>query len=445
MKMSSRQKARVAFASAVVLILLSALAASITISRLRTAQQWVAHGHDVEIAIADLNTVISRAGRLRSEYINTGDPDRLQEHDETVAQIPEKLHTLQGLTVDNSVQQAHCSELEKQIDQRIRLSREAVNLKKNGQATPENEARINRQIIAIAAQTDVLSQQMDSEERRLMEQRTANAERWFIGIVMILAIALGCALVLFQVHYGLLNDELLALEQAQKSLRGLSVRLMNVQDGERRKFSRELHDSLGQELAALKMLVPMVNNSNSEDPTLKECMQIVDKCIAETRTISHLLHPPLLDEAGLAVAVQWYVDGFAQRSKLDVKVEIPQGMGRLPSAIELTLFRILQEGLTNLHRHSGASKAEVTVSQSPGTAVLRIRDYGKGMPAATLARFRNDTTGTGVGLAGMRERVRELGGRFDIASDQSGTLLIVTVPVDEAQVSSEQLTKVAET
>jgi len=174
-------------------------------------------------------------------------------------------------------------------------------------------------------------------------------------------------------------------------------------------------------------------------------MQIVDKCIAETRTISHLLHPPLLDEAGLAVAVQWYVDGFAQRSKLDVKVEIPQGMGRLPSAIELTLFRILQEGLTNLHRHSGASKAEVTVSQSPGTAVLRIRDYGKGMPAATLARFRNDTTGTGVGLAGMRERVRELGGRFDIASDQSGTLLIVTVPVDEAQVSSEQLTKVAET
>jgi signal transduction histidine kinase len=442
-KMSSPQKARAAFGSAVLLILLSGLAASITISKLRSAQEWVVHGHDVEIAIADLNTIISRSGRLRAEYIASGAADRIGEFEDVVARIPDKLRVVEQLTVDNPVQQAHCVELRRQTEERIRLMRQAVNLKKSGQSNLENQANITQQIVAVAAETDVLSQQMDSEESRLLEKRTANAERWFAGIVMILAIALALALILFWVHYTLLNDELLALEHAQKSLRGLSARLMNVQDGERRKFSRELHDSLGQELAALKMLLPMVDKSTPGDPTLAECLQIVDKSIAETRTISHLLHPPLLDEAGLAVAVKWYVDGFAQRSKLDVKVEIPDDLGRLPSATELTLFRVLQEGLTNIHRHSGASKAEVTVSHPPGKVILRIRDFGKGVPRATLERFRTDATGTGVGLAGMRERVRELDGQFEIDSDHNGTVIVVTVPVEENGVDEEPLTRVA--
>jgi signal transduction histidine kinase len=318
---------------------------------------------------------------------------------------------------------------------------QAVNLKKSGKSNLENQAAITQQIVAVAAQTDALSQQMDSEERRLLERRTANSERWFTGIVMILMIALGFALILFWVHFTLLNNELLALEDAQKSLRGLGARLMNVQDGERRKFSRELHDSLGQELAALKMLLPMVDNSKPGDPTLAECMQIVDKSIAETRTISHLLHPPLLDEAGLAAAVKWYVDGFAQRSKLDVKVDIADDLGRLPNATELALFRVLQEGLTNIHRHSGASRAEVSVSHPEKKIVLKIKDFGKGFPSATLERFRTDAAGTGVGLAGMRERVRELGGRLGISSDESGTVIVATVPVEESGAKAEPLTR----
>lgn len=441
LKMSSHQKARAAFASAVLLILLSGLAASITISRLRSAQDWITHGHRVQTALSDLNAALSRSGRLRTEYADSGDPDRLRQYQEVVAKIPEKLHILQQMIADNPVQVAHCEELKVLNEQRMRLMGEAVNLKQSGQSDLEKQAKITQQIVAVAAQTDTLSQQMEAEEQRLLEQRTASAERWFAWIVAILMIALTGALLLFWVHYRMIDTELHALEQAQKSLRGLSARLMNVQDEERRRFSRELHDSLGQDLAALKMLLPMIDKTKAGDPNLAECMEIVDKSITETRTISHLLHPPLLDEAGLAVAVKWYVDGFAQRSKVDVKVEIPDDLGRLPSAIELTLFRILQESLTNLHRHSGTSKAEIILARLPGGMILKIRDFGKGIPPATLERFRSDTTGTGVGLAGMRERIRELGGRFDIYSARNGTLIEVTVPVTEDDPVQDNLTK----
>ena len=437
--MSSHQKARLAFTSAVMLILLSGLAASVTISRLRSAQQWVTHGHDVENGIADLNTVINRAGRLRTEYVDSGSPARLSEYEATVGQIPQKMAALEQMTSDNPVQRANCIKFRALDEERIRLIRQALNLKASGLSTLEKQAALTQQIVAIAADTDVLTRNMDDVEQRLLEQRTATARRWFGGIVGILMTSLGGALILFWVHYRLLNQELYALEHAQTSLRGLSARLMNVQDEERRKFSRELHDSLGQDLAALKMLLPMIAGAQPSDSNLSECMEIVDKAIAETRTISHLLHPPLLDEAGLAVAVKWYVDGFAQRSKVDVKVDIPDDLGRLPGAVELTLFRILQESLTNIHRHSGASRAEVSVSRLPGGLVMKIRDFGKGIVAATLNRFRSDATGTGVGLAGMRERIRELGGRFEISADTNGTLIVVTVPANEGNSAKNRM------
>jgi signal transduction histidine kinase len=437
--MSSHQKARLAFASAVLLILLSGLAASVTISRLRSAQQWVTHGHDVENRIADLNTVINRAGRLRSEYVDSGSPDRLLEYEATVQQIPQKLDALEGLTADNPIQHANCVQFRTLDEERIRLMRQAINLKAVGLSTLEKQADITQKIVAVASDTDALTQKMDAMEQGLLDQRTATARRWFGGIVGILMASLGGALILFWVHFRLLNQELHALEQAQTSLRGLSARLMNLQDEERRKFSRELHDSLGQDLAALKMLLPMIVGVRMSDPNLSECMQIVDKAIAETRTISHLLHPPLLDEAGLAVAVKWYVDGFAQRSKINVKVDIPGDLGRLPSSFELTLFRILQESLTNIHRHSGASKAEVSVARLPGGLVMKIRDFGKGIATATLDRFRSDATGTGVGLAGMRERIRELGGRLEVSADGDGTLIVVTLPVTQGNAAEDQL------
>ncbi|MGB8834718.1 MAG: ATP-binding protein, partial [Candidatus Sulfotelmatobacter sp.] len=146
---------------------------------------------------------------------------------------------------------------------------------------------------------------------------------------------------------------------------------------------------------------------------------------------SHLLHPPLLDEVGFVSAAKWYVQGFSERSGVAVDMDIQDGQGRLPRALELGLFRVLQESLTNIHRHSKSSKAEVKLSSFPNEVVLQVRDYGNGMPAESLRQFKNKGTNLGVGLTGMRERVRELSGRFDIQSGPQGTLIRVSFPLRE--------------
>jgi signal transduction histidine kinase len=162
---------------------------------------------------------------------------------------------------------------------------------------------------------------------------------------------------------------------------------------------------------------------------LVETLSYVDQSIAETRTLSYLLHPPLLDEAGFPYAARWYVEGFAQRSGIQVEVDIPERIERLGRPAELVLFRVLQESLTNIHRHSQSTRAEVSLRVLSGGVALRVRDYGIGMPSDLLERARADGSQLGVGLAGMRERVREVGGRFEVRSDGKGTVVIATVPL----------------
>jgi two-component system NarL family sensor kinase len=203
---------------------------------------------------------------------------------------------------------------------------------------------------------------------------------------------------------------------------------MRLQDEERRKLSRELHDSLAQYLAGVKMQLEMLARSDLDDGRLQETIHLVDESISETRTISHLLHPPLLDETGFASAAKWYLDGFARRSGMEVGVDVPSDMGRLPEAMELVLFRVLQESITNVHRHAKSPKADVTLKLLPGRIVLRIRDYGKGMPPDLLRSLSTNGTRFGVGVAGMRERIHELGGHFDVQSGPSGTLVSATLP-----------------
>jgi len=171
--------------------------------------------------------------------------------------------------------------------------------------------------------------------------------------------------------------------------------------------------------------------SQRKDSLLAEAVQLLDQSIAETRTISHLLHPPLLDEAGLSSAAKWYLEGFAQRSGIEVKVDLPEGAGRLPKPVALGLFRVLQESLTNIHRHSNSAKAEVALELYPDRVLLKVRDYGKGVPPELLENFRTDGTSTGVGLAGMRERIRELGGQLSIQRCAPGTAIFVTMPLPE--------------
>jgi signal transduction histidine kinase len=154
----------------------------------------------------------------------------------------------------------------------------------------------------------------------------------------------------------------------------------------------------------------------------------VDRCLSETRTISHLLHPPLLDESGLRSAARWYVDEFSRRSGVAVDFDVSPDLMRLASPLEIALFRAIQEGLTNVHRHSGATSVQIRVSLKENQIHLEIRDNGKGMPAVQLHRVADGTTAGGVGLAGMRERLRELNGTLEIRSNEKGTTLLITAP-----------------
>lgn len=240
------------------------------------------------------------------------------------------------------------------------------------------------------------------------------------------------------------RDELESLVgQRTMALRRLSARLLRVQDEERRRIARELHDSLGQYLTAAKINLDVLARSGGDGASyLREAQQLIDRAIADTRTLSHLLHPPLLDEAGFASAARWYVEGFGKRCGIAVTLDISDFPERLSSETETALFRVLQEALTNVHRHSGSRSVEIHLTRNASSAVLSVRDHGKGILQETLARFQKDGTNVGVGLAGMRERVKELGGGFVIESSPQGTLLKATVPI--AHAATPRLTPVAQ-
>ncbi len=230
------------------------------------------------------------------------------------------------------------------------------------------------------------------------------------------------------------NTDITVRKQVEDAARRLSGRILTLQDDERRRIARGLHDSLGQYLTALKMNLDLLSRSGAKAPEVaSECALIVEKCLSETRTISHLLHPPLLDEAGFASAARWYVDGFAQRSGIQVNLDIAPELGRLHKDVELALFRAVQEALTNVHRHAESSTVDIRLTIQGKQVRLEIKDDGKGIPPQQLKHLREDSVGAGVGIAGMRERTRELGGSLEIQSGQNGTNLIVRVPLREKQ------------
>ncbi len=229
------------------------------------------------------------------------------------------------------------------------------------------------------------------------------------------------------------------LNLANDSLRELSGRLQQLRDDERRQIARELHDSVGQLLAALGMNFDAITmDSPNLDPaairTISDSRAMVEQISSEIRTISYLLHPPLLDVAGLASALHWYVDGFSERSKIKVDLQIPETLGRLSDEMEIAIFRMVQECLTNIHRHSGSESATIRLIQdNRRMVVVEVRDAGKGIsPEKSLAMR---TAGrAGVGFRGMRERLRQLGGTLRIDSNPTGTTVIASLPVQESAV-----------
>jgi PAS domain S-box-containing protein len=220
-------------------------------------------------------------------------------------------------------------------------------------------------------------------------------------------------------------------KRSEEGLRVLSGQLLQLQDDERRRIARELHDSAGQTLAALNMnLAPLCENGI--DPhsrkAIAESLNLIAGLSRELRTISHLLHPPLLDEVGLASAVRSFLEGFTERSKIQVILEISDDFGRLPGDLETAVFRIVQEALTNVHRHAGSATATVRITRRDQEVLVEIADRGKGM-----RREKHQETDSGpklgVGIRGMGERVKQLGGQMDITSGSQGTVIAVKLPV----------------
>jgi signal transduction histidine kinase len=219
------------------------------------------------------------------------------------------------------------------------------------------------------------------------------------------------------------------LSEKTEEVRQLTARLLRLQDEERRRIARELHDSTGQMLAAMKMFLDQMNQEAKGDKIsslVTQTIAINDDMTRQLRTMSYLLHPPLLDEMGLPSALQWYAEGFTQRSGISVDLQTSPGFGRLPDDMEIALFRTVQESLTNIHRHSGSQTATIRLSRTPEAVDVEISDTGKGIAPQSL---QGDQVIAGVGIMGIHERMRQFGGNAEIASSAKGTVVQATIPL----------------
>jgi len=231
-------------------------------------------------------------------------------------------------------------------------------------------------------------------------------------------------------------------KEREEAYRRLSGRLLELQDEERRRIADDLHDSMGQRLAALVMNLDLLQSdeqvlSPRSRRALVEGRSLAEQCVQDVRTLAYVLYPPLFDEIGLVKAVRWYVDGFVKRSRIHVVLSMDE-IGRLPRPVEMALFRIVQESLTNVHRHASASVASIRLATTGETVMLDIQDLGHGLrqdPTKQIDALVPETLG--VGIQGMRERIRQLAGTFDVEFTDKGTTVRVTVPLGKAAFSSQ--------
>jgi PAS domain S-box-containing protein len=261
----------------------------------------------------------------------------------------------------------------------------------------------------------------DVSERKRVERELHESEERF----RVLADALNT-----QVQFR--TQELLRrnseIQQQSNQLRELSGRLMSAQDEERRRIARDLHDSAGQGLAVLAMNLTLIEDEAKRDParvtqTIKDTRELIENLTQEIRTTSYLLHPPMLDEMGLSTALGWYIEGLEQRSALSIELNISEDLGRLAPEVELAIFRLVQECLTNIHRHSESKTAIIRVARESDKVSAMVRDHGRGMSPERFAEVQSQSVGGGVGIRGMRERVRQAHGELRIDSNALGTTI----------------------
>ena len=426
--MPSKQKSKIAFVLALLLLCLSGIAAGFVIFRLYDAQIMVRHTYEVEVAIGDVESSLTEVGRARVSYVDSATRESLDEFSDAINRVAPALAKLRALIIDNKEQQALCDRLEANVKQRIAPAQQSVEFRRLNLSTPAEEQKLTSEVARAAFDTARIAQQMKQIEQDLLNRRSRLSKVLFTAVLVVLASCFLVSALIFWLHYYLLNSEVRERSEAENQLRKLSMQLMRVQDEERRRFARELHDGVGQTLAAAKMLAMEHSLGTLPSAQTADLAALLDEAISQTRTISYLFHPPLLDEIGFASAAKWLIEGFAQRTGLDVSADIQQPEHRLPHGLEITLYRVLQEALNNIHRHSRSKSVEVHVRFDSKSVTLRVKDDGKGIPSETLTALHSNQAQAGVGLLSMKERVREQSGELKIGSHDEGTEIIVSIP-----------------
>jgi CHASE3 domain sensor protein len=279
--MSSTGKVNAALAAAILFLLLSSCFAYLAFTSMNESQGWVHHTRDVQNALSQFSIATARAGRLRSEYLDSGDASLLQQQAEVVSQIRNAADIIRRLTADNAQQQVNCKKLAELKERRIALLDQAIELKKTGKSTPSAQTAISRQSLAAADETDRLLQRMYDTEEQLLAERQARASRstWLTAEILLTSLFL--ALVLFILHHRLLVDQMAGRSRAELAQRTLSAKLLTLQDEERRKFARELHDSVGQQLVAMKMAISGLQAKLPGDASVQDCIKLLDDSITE--------------------------------------------------------------------------------------------------------------------------------------------------------------------
>jgi signal transduction histidine kinase len=423
------------------IIAVIAVAAYLTQRGVSNSTNWILHTYDVRSELQNLQTQLAEIRGSALAYSMSGDESQLQLFRQHYQYVSSALDDLRKLTADNAGQQQRLSELESLSQNYIgQLQSTTVSDRAVSSSTAKSAAI--RDLDSQESQVNGVVRRMDEEEIKLLSQRLATWNHLSWRTAFVLALALVAALGFLVYNFRLLSREILRtqdLERVQRenvrSSRALSARILELQDSERRRIARELHDSVGQYLVGLKinleqLLTIRANLSPTHENLLAETIDLTERSMVEVRTISHLLHPPLLDEVGLESATRWYADGFAKRCALKVSLHLDHITNRLPKEVELALFRVLQESLTNVHRHASAKSIEVVLTCSTGHVVLCVIDDGGGISTEVLTRFRSGRA-SGVGLAGMRERLAELDGTLEVEKRTHGTAVRATIPVEE--------------
>lgn len=395
------------------------------------SRDLVIHTYQVQSQLNDLQLELLQLERKSGHEESRSGPG--QRSRSPAERARHAFDALRKLTIDNPSQQAWLNQLEPLMAAVISAPEVRTGDKQNLDAThwrsPSSQGQREDQISQIMGN-------MDDEEEMLLTERLKAWDHLFHRNVVMLAVAVSMATIMLVYNFWLLLGEVTRTKDREEQVRAnaqsyrlMSARILELQDSERRRIARELHDSVGQFLVGLKINLSQMQHVNAEKSAklLRETLDLTDHALQEVRTISHLLHPPLLEDLGFISAARWYIDEYGKRSQIHVSLRIEKSIGRLPREIEVALFRVLQESLTNVYRHAAARSVDIGIAAENGFVVLTVADDGKGIPPEILSRF-DSGAAPGIGLAGMRERLAEFGGRMRVHSSSEGSVVEATMP-----------------